>query len=63
MDNIPKDKTIKTFRDITPEKAHDYNDIKIKIRRALHDYGLIQNHILDLLVEEVLKNDVIDKMM
>ena len=63
MLNVPKDKPIKSFRDITPEKSYIFNDIKIKIRRALHDYGLIENHLLDLLVEEILHPDVIDKLM
>jgi hypothetical protein len=54
MQRIPFDRTIKSVDELTPEKLRQYAEIKAKLKRALHDYGLICNEVFDLLMDEVL---------
>lgn len=62
MRRIPFDRTIKSVDELTPEKLTQYSEIRKKLQKALHDYGLVCNEVFDLLVDEVLNNDVIEKL-
>lgn len=63
MDQIPKDRTVRTEQSITPEILKYCNDVKAKIRQVLHDHGILQTNIYDLLANEVIDDEVMDKLL
>lgn len=62
MQNIPLDQTIKTVEELTPDRLLKYAEIRSKLKRSLHDYGLVCNEVFDLIVDEVFTPEVIEKM-
>lgn len=63
LSEVSQDKLIKSIDDLTPERLAHYNQIIEKIGQFLHDHGILTKNIFDVIREDMMKEDLIEKIL